>query len=55
MIKKTKKENEMLKSVKKYLVVAITGSVIFGCGANIVVDISQDVSVAALEDNLNKG
>jgi len=54
-MKKIKKEKTMLKSIKKYLVVAVTGSVIFGCGANIVVDTSTDVSVATLEDNINKG
>ncbi len=45
----------MLKSIKKYLVVVVTGSVIFGCGANIAVDIKPETSVVLLENNLNKG
>jgi hypothetical protein len=41
--------------IKKYLLVLVTASVIFGCGANISVDMSQDAFVAVLEKNLNKG
>jgi len=36
-------------------VVAVAGSMIFGCGVNSFVDISPDTSIVMLEDNLNRG
>ncbi len=45
----------MLKSMRKYLLAVTAGSVIFGCGAHVNVDVGQKVSVAMIKNNLQKG
>ncbi len=42
--------------LKKYIMIAVTGSVIFGCGAKtFVVDADKDSNLASLEKNIKKG
>jgi len=41
--------------MKKYVITAIAGFMIFGCGANIALDLGSENSLVTLEKNINKG